>query len=73
MGYHINIGLDKFPKQSDDLNRQVIVAFNYDTSRCLLGKIIRDDVEELYKCIILLEDGRAILATECQYSFHEND
>lgn len=62
MGMHHNIDHEKFPKQSEGLGRKVEVCFNYDTS-----KMIGDDYEEPFHMIIKLDDGRYILATECQY------
>jgi len=43
------------------------VCFDYDTSRTLLGLVVRDDAEEPGRMIIKLEDGRHVLSTECQY------
>jgi hypothetical protein len=33
-----------------------------------MGTIIRDDMEEPFRTIISLDDGRVILATECMHS-----
>lgn len=68
MGVHQNVSYDKFPAQGDSLGKEVQVCFNYDTSRLLTGKIIRDDLEEPYVMLIQLSDGRVVLNTECQYS-----
>ncbi len=68
MGVHQNIGYDKFPAQRDSLGKEVQVCFNYDTSKILTGKIIRDDLEDPYVILIQLSDGRIVLDTECQYS-----
>jgi len=67
MGVHDNVGFNKFPKQSDRVGCVVRVCFNYDTSETILGRIVREDVEEPGKMIIKLNDGRYVLSTECQY------
>lgn len=61
------IDFDKFPAQGVFLGMYVRVCFNYDTSRILLGRVVRDDKEEPGRMIIRLEDGRYVLSTECQY------
>ncbi|PWA08632.1 hypothetical protein DCC39_14430 [Pueribacillus theae] len=68
MGVHQNVSYNKFPKQGSFLGREVRVCFNYDTSKTLKGKVIRDDIEEPLLMLIHLEDGRVISSTECQYS-----
>lgn len=68
MGAHKNIDYDKFPEQGRKLNKKAKVCFYYDTQRLLDGVIVRDDIEEPFLTIIKLEDGRHVLATECQYS-----
>lgn len=67
MGVHKNIGYDKFPKQGNLLYEEVMVCFDYDTSRLLIGKVIRDDVESPFLTLIELENKRVVSATECQY------
>jgi hypothetical protein len=67
MGVHANITADKFPKQGSYVGRRVKVCFNYDASRRFPGVCIRDDIEEPFLTIFSLDDGRAVLATECQY------
>lgn len=71
MGAHKNIDYDKFPKQGRKLNKKTRVCFYYDTQRLLDGVVVRDDIEEPFLTIIKLEDGRHVLATECQYSISE--
>ena len=63
-----NISFDKFPKQGGHVGREAKVCFHYDTSKTLKGVIVRNDREEPFLTIIKLEDGRHVLATECQYS-----
>jgi hypothetical protein len=67
MGVHANIAADKFPKQGSYVGRRVNICFNYDAKRKLQGVCIRDDIEEPFLTIFRLDDGRAVLATECQY------
>lgn len=68
MGVVATIGFDRFPKQGIYKARRVRVCFNYDASREIMGTVIRDDAEEPGCMIIQLDDGRAVLATECMYS-----
>lgn len=68
MGSVQTITHNKFPKQGEWLNRKVDVCFNYDTDNQVKGIIVRDDMEEPFKTIIKLDDGRYVLTTECQYS-----
>lgn len=68
MGVVDNISYDNFPKQGSYVGRPVSVCFNYDTSKTILGKIVRDDAEAPGLLIIQLDDGRFVLATECMYS-----
>ena len=67
-GNRKNVGFDKFPKQGEELGRKVNVCFNYNTSKIIKGKIVRDDMEKPMRTIIQLSDGRYILGTEGQYS-----
>lgn len=69
MGVVETIGIDKFPQQSESVGKKIKVCFNYDTSRYLEALIIRDDIGEPGVTLLLLEDGRVIDATECQYQF----
>lgn len=68
MGVTQNISMDTFPKQGPCLHKEVDVAFNYQTSHTMRGRIVRDDYEDPWQTIIALADGRYVLATECQYS-----
>lgn len=67
MGVVENIGADQWPKQGHYLGQRCKVVFRYDTSRPSLGTIVRDDAEAPWQTIIRLDDGRTVLATECQY------
>lgn len=62
------IDFDRFPKQGDMKGRVVLVCFDCDTSRTMCGTVLREDIEEPGRMIIQLDDGRAVLSTECQYS-----
>lgn len=68
MGVSSLVGYDKFPEQGKFLGREVEVCFNYDTTKTLLGVVVRDDAEGEGTMIIQLEDGRYVLSTECMYS-----
>lgn len=67
MGVHANIAADRFPKQGSFLGKRVLVCFNYDTTREFPGVCLRDDNEEPFRTVFSLDDGRIVLATECQY------
>lgn len=67
MGSHPNIGITKFPDQGTFLNKRVSVCFDYDTSLQIHGTVVREDLEEPGRMIIQLDDGRYVLAIECQY------
>ena len=67
MGNHPHIGHQRFPKQSNNLWRRVVVCFHYDLTNLIGGVIVRDDLEDPYQVIIRLDDGRHVLTTECQY------
>lgn len=60
----------EFPKQSEYVNRRVKVCFHYDTTKTMMGTILRDDREEPFETIIVLDDGRILRGTECQYSIY---
>lgn len=67
MGCVKTIDAERFPKQGSHWGKQVRVCFDYDTSRTMLGLVVRDDAEEPGHMIIKLEDGRHVLSSECQY------
>lgn len=68
MGVHANIGHDDFPAQGSLLNQRVRVCFRRDTGHTIGGLVVRDDMEEPFRTIIRLDDGRHVLADECQYT-----
>lgn len=70
MGVHKNVAPTegRFPKQTDQVGGRTKVCFNYDTSRLIMGTIMRDDLEDPYLTIIQLDDGPLVLGTECQYT-----
>lgn len=68
MGQSPLIGADKFPDQTEWVGRRVRVCFNYDTTRLIGGAFVRDDAFEPHVGIIKLDDGRHVLAEECQYT-----
>lgn len=67
MGSENTMDAERFPAQGNYWGKQVRVCFNYDTSKTLLGLVVRDDAEAPGKMIIRLTDGRHVLSTECQY------
>jgi hypothetical protein len=68
MGVHANITATKFPAQGSELNKRVKVYFHYDATVSFDAVCVRDDVESPFLTIFRLDDGRHVLATECQYS-----
>lgn len=72
MGCVNTITYDKFPKQGPNVGKRVEVCFHYDTSKIIGGYIVRDDYEEPGQTIIELDNGKYILACECQYTIMPN-
>lgn len=68
MGIVKNVGFHEWPKQGSWLGIRTEVCFRYDTRNTILGTVIRDDKEEPYRTIILLDDGRVVDSTECMHS-----
>ncbi len=68
MGVVEGIGINQFPKQHKWCGQRANVCFNYDTLNTIEGTIIRMDAEGPMQCIIMLDDGRAVLPSECQFS-----
>lgn len=68
MGVVANIGYSEFPKQGPWLGQRTRVCFRYDTTKTIMGTIVRDDREEPGRTIIRLDDGRYVDGTECQHS-----
>lgn len=69
MGNHAAITATTFPRQSADVQKEVHVCFHYNTAVRLKGVLLRDDLEDPYRTVIQLCDGRVVLGTECQYTF----
>ncbi len=67
MGCVKNVSAEAFPKQGAQLHSRVRACFNYDTSACVLGQVVRDDAGAPGLMIIRLDDGRHVLSTECQW------
>lgn len=72
MGYHKNIGPDRWPAQSVITGKRVVVIFNFDLSFQLEGTLVRDDTEEPDISIIMLDNGKALLTTECQFRLKDD-
>lgn len=68
MGCVSTIGHDRFPRQGDWVGKRVEVTFHYDARTTVGGVFVRDDRESPGVGIILLDDGRYVLTTECQHS-----
>jgi hypothetical protein len=67
MGAVKNITATTFPRQGAYQNQRTKVLFHYGGPE-LMGTIVRDDYEDPFVTIIKLDDGRYVLATECQYA-----
>ena len=68
MGCVDTIRGDRFPRQGDWLGHRTEVCFHYDTQQTFKGRYVRDDREKPNLTIIALDDGRYVLATECQHT-----
>lgn len=68
MGCVESVTFDHMPKQGGWLGKRTRVCFHYDTSRVVMGTIVRDDAEAPGVGIIALDNGRVVLMTECQHS-----
>lgn len=68
MGNVANVTATKFPKQGPWLGKRTQVCFHYNTDEMVMGTIVRDDYEAPWITIISLDNGRVVLATECQHS-----
>ena len=67
MGVVANITHDSFPQQESLLGKRVGVVFHDDTDHVVPGVCVRDDADEPGKTIFQLDDGRYVLASECQH------
>jgi len=67
MGYHADIRHDKFPPQGPILGKQVSVCFHYNPAYSVNAVCVRDDMSDPFVTMFSLDDGRYVLATECQY------
>lgn len=61
---------EQFPVQGSYLEKRVQVRFGR-AAPDFPGKIVRDDSQEPYLTIIALDDGRCVLASECQYQLDD--
>ncbi len=68
MGCVKNVGATTYPAQGTWAKKRTKVCFNFDTAHIFMGTIVRDDMEAPWVCVIALDDGRYVLATECQHS-----
>lgn len=68
MGVTPNVGPSSWPKQGNMLGEHVSVSFARETSTLFAGLVVRDDIEDPFRTIIQLDDGRFVLGSECQWS-----
>lgn len=71
MGVQKNVGFAEFPEQGTWVGKRAEVCFRYDTKNKIGATCVRDDREEPHLCIFKLDDGRYVLATECQHTHPE--
>ena len=67
MGCIDTIRWNSFPAQSDRVGDEVVVCFHYDLENEVHGQVIRDDREPPMETLIMLDDGRVVRGSECQY------
>lgn len=63
--------IEQYPTQSTEffpIGCRVKVCFRYDADNCIGGVVVRNDSSEPYLEIFGLDDGRYVLASECQYT-----
>ncbi len=67
MGCVETITAHRFPKQGEFIGLRTKVVFHYGSEE-FGGTIVRHDMEAPHRTIISLDDGRFVLASECQYA-----
>ncbi|WP_279454097.1 hypothetical protein [Aeromonas veronii] len=60
-------GSENFPQQGDLLGKEVTVCFHFKTDERFNAVCTRNDVCDPLITIFELDDGRLVLANECQY------
>lgn len=65
--------LKTWPKQGEMIHRRAEVIFNRDDGEVFRGIVVRDDVDGPMRTIIRLDDGRVVLAVECQWRPADED
>ena len=68
MGMHEKVGAHRFPLQSTDNGKRVMVRFWDDKENDYQGTLVRSDRGEPWLAIIKLDDGRYVTDNECMYS-----
>lgn len=62
------LGVNTYPVQNNQLlNKKVVVMLGFESKRPLLGNVIRADAEPPNEVVILLDDQRVVLGSECSY------
>jgi len=68
-----NVTSSRFPQQCEArLKRKVWVYFHDNLIKRIAGKLVRCDEEMPYVTIILLEDGRYVLDSECLFEYDDS-
>lgn len=73
MGHVDSITHETFPTQGKRLGSEASLCFHYHTEKRLKAKCIRDDIDAPFRTIFQTEDGKIILADECQYHWVDHD
>lgn len=68
MGVVASVGFDTWPRQGPWLGKRTVVCFHYDTSRTVMGTVVRNDAEAPFRTVISLDNGRIVLGDECMHS-----
>jgi hypothetical protein len=59
----------RFPEQSGNVGRAVLVWFSHDAAQILPGTVRREDLEPPFETLLELADGRLLRGAECLYMF----
>ena len=58
----------QYPKQGSWLNKSAEVCFWYDMDNTVDAVCVRDDMEQPFRSVFRLKNGRYVLGVECQHS-----
>lgn len=62
------LGANTYPEQDKKLaNKKVVVMLGFESKKPLLGRVIRADATAPNEVVILLDDQRVVLGSECSF------